>query len=617
MRTKDEESLMTSNALASNSPDIPSTTGSASPPIRRSESRWYLNTVWLTSYTKSLTGHLSLQDLGDLQHLYMILHEIWPDRDDEPFWEMDGFLDEALCKGAQEIMIWARRHEAGGRYRDAEYLIRRAIPGSHGEESLKHMCSHLSENVLRMMAPIYEGMGDYAAGEERQERLVKSLFFAKSQEQVNEEQIQAVVALSRLLSNFLTRVLDLVPNFGESDLFITYRAAVLDVVLLNEVLLEQGLIKSETQENHHGTSLHIAAKENATNLARQLIEMDADVNSEDEFSRTPLHIAARYAGFEMIELLLNNKAKVEVLDNLDNTPLHAAVLGERPEENVAHLVNAKVDINARNIIGYTALCLAIRYNGPEIVSLLLEQGASVEATDHGEPPLFTAVREQKTWAIKLLLDNGANLLEKNRAGYNVLDVAMKMDREYRKPIVKILLDRTEKTRSTSYEENDYEGPLVLHYAIETGNVPMVEMLLKARVGIHARDHGDTALHQAIREGGEPHERIIQLLLEHDAVDMQRVNLYGETALHLAVTHSRLNMLGILLRHKLHELPILCNIQNNDGERPLDIARNLAKNKMDVSVEVSILHLLEDVVRLVSATGLHKGTGEEPWNSDLV
>ena len=623
MRTKGEESSTTSNARASSSAEIPSTIGSASPPIQRSEIRWYLNKNWLNSYTKSLTGRLSLQDFGDLQQLYMILHEIWTGRVGAlSFEERSDFLAEAISDTKQEIMVWARRQEADGRYRDAEYLIRRANSGFNGQGSLEYMWSHLSTKVLPTMVALHGKMGDYTAEEKCQEKLVELLFFAKSEEEVNEEQIQAVVALSRLLSNFHDRVLDLVPDFGESDLFITYRAAMLDVVLLNKILLENGLITSETKENHLCTSLHIAVKENAINLARQLIEMGADVNSEDWKDDTPLHIAATYGGSEMIDLLLENKAQVDGVDQNHYKPLlHAAVTGKHPQETVTSLINAKAHINAEAwyyrataMYKLTALNFAIEHDLSAIASLLVEKGANVEAPSHGEAPLFTAVHHQRNWAIDLLLDNGANLLEKY-GGYNVLDVAVKMDRN---SIVKILLDCIEKTRSTSYEKNDYEGLMVLHYAIKNANVPMVEMLLKARVGIHAREYfDDTVLHQAVNGDGEPHERIVKLLLDHDAVELERVNHLGDTALHTAVLYRRRNMLVMLLGHKPHELPILCNIQNRRGETPLDIARAMAKDKEDPSVEVSVLYLLEYALKLVSATGLHKGMGGEAWNGNLV
>ena len=440
-----------------------------------------------------------MQDLGDLQQIYIILHVIEPDRDDELFWEVNESLIEALRNAEQEMMTWARQHEADGRYRDAEFLIRRADLGLYVKGSLEHMWSHLSEDTLPKMISIYENMGDWTAAEMCQETLVRQLFAKTSSisnfKKLDLDRSHAVTTLSRLLSKFHKRILYLSPSFGESDLFITYRAAVLDVVLVNEVLLEQGLITAETKENHYCTSLHIAAKENAINLARQLIEMGADVNSEDWKCRTPLHIAATYAGSKMIDLLLDNKAQVEVVDDLDHTPLHAAVLGKRPQDTVAYLINAKAKVDTRTSIGETALDLAIERDLPAIASLLLDRGANLEMSGLAEAPLFTALHHQRTWAIDLFLDNGANLLEKNGEGYNVLDVAVRMNRE---SIVQVLLDRIERERSASYEENECEGLLILPDAIEKANVSIVKMLLKARVGIHARDHnGDTALHRAI------------------------------------------------------------------------------------------------------------------------
>ena len=537
-----------------------------------------------------------------------------------PWFEKLDPLGEALSNAVQETLIWARRNEADGRYSDAEYLIRRANSGSHGKDSLKHTWSHLSEDFLPTMVSIYEKMGDYTAAEVCQEKLVE-LLFAKTPGISNFEkqildQSHAVTNLSRLLSNFKKRILDLAPDFGENpppyeDVPITYRAAVLDINSLNDSLLVQGLIPLAPREEKCCTSLHVAAKENAINLARQLIKMGADVNCEDERSRTPLHVAAFYAGSEMTILLLENQAKVEAVDVAGCTPLYAAMVGKRPQETMTSLVNAKPNVNAMAWYGATAwhggtaLNLAIQYDLPAIASLLLEQGANVEASDFGEGALFTAVHHRRNWAIDLLLDNGANLLEKNRKGHNVLDVAVKMDRE---SIVRILLDRIQKTRSASYAENDYEGLLILHYAVEKANVSIVEMLLKARVGIHARDQfRDTALHQAIYVGQESHERIVRLLLESGAFQMQSINFNGETPLHYAVRRSRRNLLAILLQHKPDELPALCQLRNRDGQTPLDLARALAKGKEDPSVEISVLYLLENALNLVSTTGLNSST----------
>lgn len=142
------------------------------------------------------------------------------------------------------------------------------------------------------------------------------------------------------------------------------------------------------------------------------------------------------------------------------------------------------------------------------------------------------------------------------------------------------------------------------------------MLLKARIGNHAHDgNGDTILHRAIRYGGEPHERTVKLLLEHDAFGMQRVNLNGDTVLHLAVSHSRRNVLVILLRHKPDELPVLCQMRNKHGQTLLDIARAKAMGKEDPSVEISVLYLLENALQL-SHTFINNTTAQGDWGRNV-
>ena len=538
----------------------------------------------------------------------MISSELWG------FEAMDP-LGEALSNAVQETLTWARRHEADGRYSDAEYLIRRVDSGSHGIDSFRHTWSHLSEDVLPTMVSIYEKMGDYTAAEVCQERLVKQLLAKipsiSDIEKLILDQFHAVTNLSRLLSNFKKRILDLVPEPGGNprpyeDVSITYRAALLDVKSLNLSLLLQGLIPLAPREEKCCTSLHVAAKENAINLARRLLEMGADVNSEDERSCTPLHIAAYHAGSEMMILLLENQAKIEAVDDAGCTPLDAAMIGRRPQEIIAYLVNARADIDAQNANLESALRLAISDNLQAVAPLLLEKGANVEASGHGEAPLLTAVKHNRIWAVDLLLAKGANLanlLGENVHGQTVLFIAVVANRE---SVVRSLL-----YHGASYEEGENVRIPILHCAIKIANVSIVEMLLKARIGIHTRNlDGDTALHCAISWGQEPHERIFKLLLAHDAVGMQEANSYGNTALHYVVSFGRRNMLVLLLELKRDELPDVYDMRNSRGLTALDMARAMAQFKRISSDEVSILYLLENAFRPVSAIRVVDGVGDQ-------
>ncbi|KAL9135168.1 MAG: hypothetical protein Q9175_003643 [Cornicularia normoerica] len=390
-----------------------------------------------------LTDDISLQDLGDLRQLFTSYPGPLVRRSDDPAGKIADSLDEAIGAVVQETIVWAREHESDGRYRDAEYLFRRA--SSNENMVTESVDPYQSENIMPALVSIYEKLGDYPAAEMVQETLITRLF-AKDSEQVSDEQTRAISTYSRLLSYFQKRIFDLNPDcrifpptYG--NLFITYRAAVLDIMPLNEVLLEQDLIPLEPNEEDCGTSLHVAVKESAINLAHLLIEMGADIDSRDLRFRTPLHIAAEFADSAITEILLAHHADIEALDDYDRTPLHVA-LTENPAPEIVRivttLINAKANMDATDRLGRTALNVAVQRDLPAIAHLLLEQGANIEGFGFPrETPLFTAVRYQREWAVRLLLENGANFASRNAQGDTALYVAVA---EGHKSIISILLD---------------------------------------------------------------------------------------------------------------------------------------------------------------------------------
>jgi ankyrin repeat protein len=60
---------------------------------------------------------------------------------------------------------------------------------------------------------------------------------------------------------------------------------------------------------------------NATQIAKRLVEMGADVNARGPFGWTAMHAAAYHGRNDIIELLINHGANIEVMDNFGQTPL--------------------------------------------------------------------------------------------------------------------------------------------------------------------------------------------------------------------------------------------------------------------------------------------------------
>ena len=118
--------------------------------------------------------------------------------------------------------------------------------------------------------------------------------------------------------------------------------------------------------------------------------------------------------------------------------------GEHPEE-VQRLLALGADINIQNYKGKTGLHCAAKAGFLNVINLLIENGATVDAADDtGETPLFEAIRstiksgEKQCAALEALLIKGANPNVKNRKGQTPLHVAKRMRRAGAGRIVELL-----------------------------------------------------------------------------------------------------------------------------------------------------------------------------------
>ena len=133
---------------------------------------------------------------------------------------------------------------------------------------------------------------------------------------------------------------------------------------------------AQGQSREIQTPLHWAARHGLVEIAGQLLDAGADIDTPDILGRTPLHLAVRHPS--MVSFLVSEGATLNPRDHLSNTPLHAAIWVQSAQ-TVEILVAAGADVDARNTGGYTPLDLAIR-NGTSranrrLVSTLVGAGA--------------------------------------------------------------------------------------------------------------------------------------------------------------------------------------------------------------------------------------------------
>ncbi|MBN1492323.1 MAG: ankyrin repeat domain-containing protein [Phycisphaerae bacterium] len=191
-----------------------------------------------------------------------------------------------------------------------------------------------------------------------------------------------------------------------------------EVALL--VLSKGADLKAQTGGPKQWSPLHLAAARGQVEAAKELIAQGAVVNASNGYHHTPLHLAADFGHVEVVRLLVEHKADMTAKTRYGgDMPIHlAAKQGFAEVVEVLLAAGAKVDSLDEN--RSTALIDAAEMNQPKVAKVLLENGAVVERlTAHGMP-LHIAARDGSKELIKLLLEHGAGVNAKDKNGWTPL-----------------------------------------------------------------------------------------------------------------------------------------------------------------------------------------------------
>ncbi|CAB9518383.1 ANK [Seminavis robusta] len=189
------------------------------------------------------------------------------------------------------------------------------------------------------------------------------------------------------------------------------------------------------------------------------------------------------------------------------------------------LENAGVDVNAKEINGWTALHYAASYGHVAVVETLLEQ-ANVDVlvkTNTGDTALHHAVMDRHVDVVKILLDVGVDANARGGDGTTALHPAA-MDGSL--AIVKLLLGHVSVNVNAKCE---YDWT-ALHWAACFGCIDVYDGV---KVNAKSND-GSTALHHAADCG---YVNVIKAFLQHDgktALDYAKDScdvLYAENGRH--------------------------------------------------------------------------------------
>ncbi|WMX53845.1 ankyrin repeat domain-containing protein [Peribacillus sp. R9-11] len=163
-----------------------------------------------------------------------------------------------------------------------------------------------------------------------------------------------------------------------------------------------------TQDSEGRTATMIATYNNDVETAKILITAGADVNIQDDMKNNPFLYAGAEGYLEILKLTINAGVDPKITNRYGGTALIPA--SEHGYVNVIKelLTNTDIDINHANNLGWTALMEAIILsNGDEkqqqTVQLLIDHGADVNIADHNNVTPLQHAREKGFKEIEQIL----------------------------------------------------------------------------------------------------------------------------------------------------------------------------------------------------------------------
>lgn len=327
-------------------------------------------------------------------------------------------------------------------------------------------------------------------------------------------------------------------------------------------LLQKGAT-IEAKDRGGSTPLALAANCRHADTAKLLLAKGADLVAGGLAGENALSDAAVGGNSTRVALILERGSDSKTSSNAlfamsESRPL--VVTEEKQDypvelafpndsEIVKLLVEHGADIEARDEEEATPLMRAAEFGQTGIVRALLEHGANAEAEDkYGDTTLIAAACEcavidmpETLPSMKLLLQKGVDVNARNKVGTTALMAAASYGRAAN---IQLLIGKGAKI-----DTKDKDGNTALLISAAPSALPMADatrVLLDRGANIEARNNqGDTALILASK-GGYEDARTVRLLLSRGA-DVGAKDKHGYTALTFALKNHRTAVASLLKR----------------------------------------------------------------------
>ncbi|XP_027896636.1 NF-kappa-B inhibitor epsilon [Xiphophorus couchianus] len=207
-------------------------------------------------------------------------------------------------------------------------------------------------------------------------------------------------------------------------------------IIHEDIFISQELIQLfpkealDIQNNLYQSPLHLATYLDLTQVVSTLMKKGASLELQDQDGNTPLHVACQHGQQECVTEMTRDLPPSSLTPVLQTqnwrglTCLHLAALNKQ-HHIMKLLMKKKADLNIQEgTAGKTALHLAVELHDMTSVTLLLKEGANVDAPMfNGCTPLHLAVGRQDARIADLLCQWGADKMLRNMEDETALDLA--------------------------------------------------------------------------------------------------------------------------------------------------------------------------------------------------
>ena len=157
------------------------------------------------------------------------------------------------------------------------------------------------------------------------------------------------------------------------------------------------------------SALFYAIDQNHADVVKVLIDAGADIELKGARRCSPLHFACCSGKLEVVKMLVRAGADVSVTDNKGHTCLTIAADNGHTETVRSLLCLPEADVNQSDINGLTSLNHAVTQKHSDVVQVLIDAGADVEANNIGLTPLHRACKCGALEIVQMLVEAGADV----------------------------------------------------------------------------------------------------------------------------------------------------------------------------------------------------------------